>query len=717
MRWLRTFLLLLVCVQLHAADSKTLNLTFCCAPDNDVLLALSAYKCPRYSSVSEALDKAPERTGVLILADKYPEHATELEPADFEKAKRKHLRVYIEFPASLPGKEVSLPREANWERVVVNSGNFGDTLPKMRILGISDCHFVAVLHPPVADLVLARVAGFDTAVFGLPERAYPLLFSLPEQGLFVATTKLSSFVSGRFAPSRDWRTVWQKILFWLDPENEAHLQYSTVVTPAYGNNQKLPPSFQRDAFDAAAHWFSHAHLLINAQQKSSLELAMKVGVETTPPPARDEPEGDGSNGMMEGYSSGIRWDGEQLRRLPIRADCNAESAMVLACDGALNGNNDSAKIANNLLDYVYFNSDMCQGVRGDPKHPAFGLIAWGAVAPAWQVANYGDDNARTMLSTIVASAMMKTERWDKPLVRALVANLRTTGKLGFRDDRIDIPALEQHGWEFFHNADTINYSPHFDAYLWACNLWAFRETHYTPFLDRTTNAIAMTMKVYPGQWRWQNNLERAHMLLCLAWLVQLDNTAHISSASDAKLHREWLSRVIGDLLKDQQPNGAIRESIGRTMGHYRKPEKNEDYGTSETPLIQENGDPATDQLYTTGFALLGLHEAFAAAHDAKYKKAEDKLAEFLCRIQTRSRKIDYCNGIWFRAFDDKRWDYWASSADMGWGAWSIEAGWGQAWITAVLGLREKGTTVWDLTQRTKIAKQLDPVLHEMSLAE
>ena len=150
---------------------------------------------------SEAIANAPERTGVLILADRYPERSTTLEPADFEKAQHKKLRLYIEFPASLPGMEVSLPRVATWERVVVTSGNFGDALPKMRILGINECHFVAVLHPPAADLMLARVAGYDTAVFGLPERAaYPLLFSIPEKGLTVATTKLSSFVTGRFEP-------------------------------------------------------------------------------------------------------------------------------------------------------------------------------------------------------------------------------------------------------------------------------------------------------------------------------------------------------------------------------------------------------------------------------------------------------------------------------------------------------------------------------------
>ena len=108
------------------------------------------------------------------------------------------------------------------------------------------------------------------------------------------------------------------------------------------------------------------------------------------------------------------------------------------------------------------------------------------------------------------------------------------------------------------------------------------------------------------------------------------------------------------------------------------------------------------QLYTTGFALLGLHEAVGATGDLKLKRAEDKLAEYLCRIQARSQKLPCLNGTWFRAFDDRRWEAWASSADVGWGAWSIESGWGQAWTTAALALREQGTTVWDFTAKSRV---------------
>ena len=42
---------------------------------------------------------------------------------------------------------------------------------------------------------------------------------------------------------------------------------------------------------------------------------------------------------------------------------------------------------------------------------------------------------------------------------------------------------------------------------------------------------------------------------------------------------------------------------------------------------------------------------------------------------------------------------WASDADTGWGAWSVETGWTQSWITTLLGLRELKTNVWELAHK------------------
>ena len=670
-------------------------LTFCCSAQNDLYVALRKARYPRFQTPLAAISNAAPGSAVLLLADDYPTRQTVLDPAGFDLARQKNLRLFIEYPAAVPGLELAPPRATTWERLVVSSDRFTPSLPRLRVLAAHDCHFVPVIGAPPADLVVARVAGYDTAIYGLPEKGvFPILFRLPERNLLVATTRLSSFVTGRYAPARDWLIVWDRILSTLDPEHAHPLKTTPVVTPAYSANAPLPRRFQRQAFTEAAQWFAHSHLLVHPSEKPKLYQALAAGQETTAPPQPGAPEGDGSFGILEGYASGILHDGNQLRRLPLRADCNLESAMVFALNRQLNGHKRSALVASNLLDFVYFNSGMCQGARADPQHGAFGLIGWGDIAPAWLVANYGDDNARAMLATAVAAAGLKTDRWDERLMRALLANLRTTGKLGFRTDRIDLPALQQNGWKPYYQGAPISYSPHFESYLWACYLWAWQHTGFRPFLDRTRTAIAMTMKACPDQWRWQDNLERAHMLLCLAWLVRVEDTSE---------HREWLARVARDLLAHQQPSGAIYERLGRVHGgHYQAPQRNEDYGTNETPLVQENGDPASDQLYTTGFALLGLHEAVGATRDPKLKRAEDKLAEYLCRIQTRSKKLPYLNGTWFRAFDDRRWEAWASSADNGWGAWSIESGWGQAWTAAILALREQQTTVWDFTANTRV---------------
>jgi hypothetical protein len=121
---------------------------------------------------------------------------------------------------------------------------------------------------------------------------------------------------------------------------------------------------------------------------------------------------------------------------------------------------------------------------------------------AWFIANYGDDNARVLLGTILTAAILETDEWDEAILRGIRANFRTTGKLGFRGQRIDMPALEQNGWKHYADAETVFYSPHFESYMWACYLWAYDKTGYAPFLEKTRGAIRMMMEGYPDKWLW-----------------------------------------------------------------------------------------------------------------------------------------------------------------------------------------------------------------------
>ncbi|MEA2734135.1 MAG: hypothetical protein QOE14_586, partial [Humisphaera sp.] len=383
------------------------QLTFACTPENDLFKLCSSAK--RFDTATAAIEGAPEASGVLILADGYPQQRIDVSAELLERAKRKKLRLYIEFPRS--GGE---PQRTQWERGVIASDFFGDALPKMRIVAPHDCHFVALETPGTPHLVLARVAGYDTAVYGLPKESSPLLIETGD-GNLIATTKLSGFVTARFAPTAEWKHIWRTILKKLDPQHEPPtLDHQPLVRPSNSTDE-------RETFRRAAAFYLHSRLLITPNRRDEIHRLLKSGVEEIAPPSTDA-NGDGSLGMIEGYASHIRHDGSQMHRTPIRADCNAEAAMVLA----LSSDARARKVATNLLDYT-FGPEMQSLGRLDPAHPAFGLIAWGAISPAWQVGNYGDDNARVILATVLASAGMNSDRWDEHVCRALLANLRTTG--------------------------------------------------------------------------------------------------------------------------------------------------------------------------------------------------------------------------------------------------------------------------------------------------
>ncbi len=161
--------------------------------------------------------------------------------------------------------------------------------------------------------------------------------------------------------------------------------------------------------------------------------------------------------------------------------------------------------------------------------------------------------------------------------------------------------------------------------------------------------------------------------------------------------------MVNDLLAFQDESGAIREELGTVgKGMYAPPKSNAEFGNGEAPLIQENGEPIADLLYTCNFALVGLNEAVAVTGDADTEEALDRLINFLVKIQVSSTDHPELDGAWFRAFDYERWQYWASNADHGWGIWTTETGWTQAWITTTIILNELQTNIWDFTKNSNV---------------
>jgi hypothetical protein len=671
--------------------------TFACTADNDLYRVVRAagVDCPRFATALEAVRAAGEGSGVLILADGYPERPTAVEPAVFEWAVRKRLRLYVEYAASLPNMAVGPPKDVQYERGVVASEMFGKSLPPMRIVLVSSCRYLPV-RAAKTHLVAAKVAGVDTAVFGLKDAATePLLFDHPRGNLLVATTALSHFVVGRYLPNEDWRTIWQTILARLDPQGQqVSLRWTPAVRPSYGPSEPLPAAYEAEAVRRSADWMVRSRVLRHrAWPQEAIDRSRTYNT-VRDMPRREWPVGDGSFGLLEGFSSTIRRDGSQPMRYAVRNDCTMEAAMLLAFDAAVNSRPDNARRAANLVDYIVKDSGLATGSRADPNSPSFGLIGWALDSPG---SYWGDDNGRAILSAGVVASLSGDRRWNEAIARCILANFRTTGASGFREECIDEKSLQARGWRSYWTGRSVFYSPHHQSWPWACNLWAYQQTRFAPLLSRTKTGLRAMMQAYPARWNWilrSGTIERSRLVLALAWLVRVEDTPE---------HRRWLRTVGADLAALQDRCGALRETIGDGGPGLHA---NAEYGTRETSLIQSDGDSVSDMLYSCNFALVGLHEAAAATGDPFYAQAAEKLARFLARIQTRSEAHPELDGTWYRAFDFRRWDYWASSADWEWGPWCTETGWSQPWIVAGLALRQRRTSLWDLLQKVDLRDPL-----------
>lgn len=689
------------------------RLLFAADAGNDLYQAAEATfgeRVIRFSTPGEAFAATKSGDVLFVLASEYPDKPTSVSREDLQQLQAKGVRTYIEYPKLLCTTDSFKTIESNVERVIVIDESLCPTLPPTSLLQVNGLHYCLVEDGALPDinvplLVAGKVAGFDTAVFGLPEKVFPLLLQNKSGDVLIATTSLSNFRQGRYSPYSSWNSLWSSLLArLLETSKAVDLQFSEpVVTASFEPDTALSAEVQQESIKRGIDWFTKAKMIIHPDWED--RIAGEVG--RVPPLPADLPIGDGSLGSMEAVLSIIEHDGHQVVSSVRRGDCICETAMAHAVASRVLGDPKLEEVSRNLLDYWLLESDATKRERGDPEHGAYGLIAWGTTSPAWYIANYGDDNARVMLSAMTTAGILGEDRWNDAIARCIVGNLRTTGRLGFRGDRIDIGPLGANGWQHYFRQSPVNCSPHFESYLWACYLWAYDQTGDLLLLDRARTALEMTMDQYPDGLRWCNGMaqERARILLPLAWLVRVDDTPQ---------HREMLDRAIDGLLSIQDSSGGIQEELGPPgRGVFPPPQSNEAYGTTEASLIARNGDPVADMLYTNNFALVGLHEAAAVSDDPRVRVAEDKLVDFLIRIQAKSDQVPEVDGGWMRAFDFKRWEPWGSNADLGWGAWSIESGWTQGWITTVLALREMDTSMWDVMANADIEKQYPKIREAM----
>lgn len=690
----------------HPVFKDTKEVSFFCKAGNDLYKVIQKedFIVKRYSSISELIYKAKPNSGVFILADDYPTKRNTIKADLLLLAKKKNLRLYIEYPNSISGVKMSDSiKVTRLERGIVISNAFGDKLPPLTLLSINDAHVIASEEHPLISM--GKVAGLDNAEFGIKDvNTFPILFK--HENLLLAMTKLSDFATARNGPTDNWKIVWDYIISDISGNNDFHFKnWLSYVTPSFPKAGKLPSDAFTSSIEKGVLWYYNSRLLIDSSWTNLLDArTAKNGKNVVYPLVnRDNKIGNGKYGILEGNASQIKLDGSQPCRWWVRADCQSESAFALSMSYKFLRRNEFKKTACNLYDYLFFNSNLRSGVRNDPYSPTYGLIGWATTDPD---AYYGDDNARVILSAIGASAVMDTSRWNKYFIEAILANFRTSGKEGFRGNWFRDSMIQRTGWENLYERDLINVHPHYESWLWACYLWLYNKTGWHPLLERAKQAITITMQNYPN-WKWTNGIqqERARMILPLAWLVRVEDTP---------LHRKWLNLIVSKLLDSLQECGAIQEELGDNKnGKYASIISNADYGVREAPLISKNGDPVSDLLYTMNFAFFGLNEAAHATNDSIYLRAVDKIASFLVKIQVNSKMHPELNGAWFRAFNFDKWDYWASNADQDWGAWCTETGWIQGWIISTLIFQQEHTSFWEQTSSMNIKKMTMPLIEEM----
>lgn len=693
----------LICLLALVLLSGTLNaqsLLFYSSADNDLYMRLKedGFKVKRFDSPADAVRMAKAGDAVFLMAASYPEPdpLNKIDQTMVNIIKQKQLKAYIEYPVAYPGLNIpDKPLATRLERGVITSDRLGQELAPMTLLGIHDCHVLSVeVDNPL--IVLAKVVGFDKAEYGLKDtKTYPLLFE--KDGILVSTTGLSNFRKGRYGPTETVRQLWESIVSQMLAKPVKFKKWPLDVHPSYDKNAKIPRKKRLEGVKRGAAWFDQARLFVHPSWAEQAKKFQGDGSLPFGPLIRnDQPVGDGKLGILEGHASVIHPDGTEELRYTIRADVHGETGMALAAAANLFNNETYKTKATNLIDFVFKTSNLRAGEKNDPASPVYGLVGWGTESSD---NFYGDDNARLVLGIIAASASLETNKWNKEIVENLIANFRTTGKSGFRGANLVTPGIKEAGWEALHDRDFINPHPHFESWLWACYIWLYDKTGHKPLLDLAKKGIQITMENYPDKWNWTNGIqqERARMILPLAWLVRVEDTP---------LHRKWLDDVVSKIIENQDKSGALREELGAgAKGMFGTTRSNAEYGLHEAPLIFKNGDPVADMLYTSNFAIFGLNEAAQATGEPRYIDCVNKLSDFLTRIQVKSQKHPDLDGAWFRAFDYGRWDYWASNADAGWGAWSTLTGWIQAWIVTTQAHLVKNTSYWQETKNLDIKKE------------
>ena len=385
-------------------------------------------------------------------------------------------------------------KRRQFNRLVATDSDFwaGDAnVQKLDVLEPNACYYMPYwaeyygpYMPMRSHLVLAKVAGFTTATFGLDNLTVqtPALMTPPHHpGLLLAALPLSHVRRGRYSPVRSWVDLWKDVLRWLSfAENRSKqhqpwidsLRWTAVVGPSFDRDAALPTTAARDAVGRSLKWVHTRSGLLATHGALEASTALAVwtqGLMKGGWPSElaslggqwdsDDVAGDGSAGIFENFLSSIqprsgkRLGGPlstQLVRTVVRSDCVGEAAGGLAVGAWAEFEDPKATlVASNLLDYLFFNSTaQAAWPRNDPSSAVGGTLLWAInIPPPHAFEIYADDQSRIAMAVAFAGSAMASQRWDIPLVHLLLGNVRLMNSAGYFHTSIEGDAVVRAGWK------------------------------------------------------------------------------------------------------------------------------------------------------------------------------------------------------------------------------------------------------------------------------
>ena len=231
--------------------------------DNDLVKTLEAnYNgISTYSTLDAALDNVGGKgiKGIMVLADKYPGTTVAITDSQAAKINELGVRVYVEYPANSDALGItgySGTKAMDYDRaIVMDSEAMG--MEMYSILYVHGAQYLKKTDISDSWLVAATVAGYDNVEFYDEETGeltdctpYSMLEVNDAGNVLIASTKLSQFIDGKYAPYARWQSLWMSVISWVAGKGRESINtvsWTPLVNPNYGPDEELADNAYSEA--------------------------------------------------------------------------------------------------------------------------------------------------------------------------------------------------------------------------------------------------------------------------------------------------------------------------------------------------------------------------------------------------------------------------------------------------------------------------------------